>query len=349
MVLEYLRLFGPLFDIQGSNVGGVTYGQWVGSSSVRWCWVTNVQCTNCLFCCVYLLTNQYATSYCHRPPSPLLSLPLPDRVAKLEECLLEGDPNSTLFHLLRFLLLALFGTMEDEEEKEVGLDDVKVGPAGQQPPPIQGNQITDGEVKEPQGSDSPQSNGMATPVGQETHTGEEREELRPVLADSRERQAFSTAAALFAALSLRSQGVPLRSIPLDFCTLPEVLRLHLLSSGQTKSSGDCRVFRYQRRGGYSQWDDPGIDFCLRNPQLLSKMSRVPVYDLLPEEKLVVVGVLCHQLLTYSVVRDALDETYASLKAARKRYRDIHYEIERLKRPIKKKKPKEPGKQEGKEK
>ena len=34
MVLEYLRLFGPLFDIQGSNVGGVTYGEWVGSLMV---------------------------------------------------------------------------------------------------------------------------------------------------------------------------------------------------------------------------------------------------------------------------------------------------------------------------
>lgn len=33
MVLEYLRLFGPLFDIQGSNVGGVTYGEWAGSLS----------------------------------------------------------------------------------------------------------------------------------------------------------------------------------------------------------------------------------------------------------------------------------------------------------------------------
>ena len=271
---------------------------------------------------------------------------------------MEGDPSSTLFHLLRFLLLALFGTMEDEEEKEVGLDDVKVGAVAQQPLSVQGSLITDGETKGPanggkggeQGRDSPQSNGMATPAGQETPTGEDREDLRPVPSDSRERQAFSTAAAVFATSSLSSQGVPLRSIPLDFCTLPEVLRLHLLSSGQTKSSGDCRVFRYQRRGGYSQCDDPGIDFCLKNPQLLSKVSRVPVYDLLPEEKLMVVGVLCHQLLTYSVVRDALDETYASLKAARKQCRDIHYEIERLKRPTKKKKQKEPGKlEEGKEK
>lgn len=271
---------------------------------------------------------------------------------------MEGDPSSTLFHLLRFLLLALFGTMEDEEEKEVGLDSVQAGTASQQPPSMQSGLTAEGETKGPangskggeQERDSIESNGIATPAGQVTPTGEDREDLRPAPTDNQERQAFSTAAAVFATLSLSSQGVPLRSIPLDFCTLPEVLRLHLLSSGQTKSSGDCRVFRYQRRGGYSQCDDPGIDFCLRSPQLLSKMSRVSVYDLLPEEKLSVLGVLCHQLLTYSVVRDALDETHASLKAARKRCRDIHYEIERLKRPIKKRKQKEPGKpEEGKEK
>lgn len=299
---------------------------------------------------------------CIMPPPPLTPTrhPLLPHAAKLEESLMEGDPSSTLFHLLRFLLLALFGTMEDEEEKEVGLDDVdvKVGTVNVQPLAIQSSLATDGETKEPptggkggeQGRDSPQFSDMAMPAGQETPTGEEGEDLRPVSADSRERQAFSTAAAMFATLSLSSQGVPLRSIPLDFCTLPEVLRLHLLSSGQTKSSGDCRVFRHQRRGGYSQCDDPGIDFCLRNPQLLSKMSRVPLYDLLPEEKLLVLGVLCHQLLTYSVVRDALDETYSSLKAARKRCRDIHYEVERLRRPTKKRKQKEPGKvEEGKEK
>lgn len=298
---------------------------------------------------------------CITPPPPLTPTrhPLLPHAAKLEESLMEGDPSSTLFHLLRFLLLALFGTMEDEEEKEVGLDDVdvKVGTVNMQPLAIQSSLATDGETKEPptgskggeQDRDSPQFSDMAMPAGQETPTGEESD-LRPVSADSRERRAFSTAAAMFATLSLSSQGVPLRSIPLDFCTLPEVLRLHLLSSGQTKSSGDCRVFRHQRRGGYSQCDDPGIDFCLRNPQLLSKMSRVPLYDLLPEEKLLVLGVLCHQLLTYSVVRDALDETYSSLKAARKRCRDIHYEVERLRRPTKKRKQKEPGKvEEGKEK
>lgn len=71
MVLEYLRLFGPLFDIQGSNVGGITYGGWVGSRSE---WVVldelmvDVQTPVLLYLLMYPCTHSYH-------PSPLPSLP----------------------------------------------------------------------------------------------------------------------------------------------------------------------------------------------------------------------------------------------------------------------------------
>ena len=221
---------------------------------------------------------------------------------RFEECLLENDPNCTLYHVLRFLLLALFVTMEDEEEKELTLDQMDKMAAIQEVTPCDCNEEM--EIEESQ--------------------------------QSKERDSFIAVAKLHALWPLKCQGVPLRNLPLDYNTLSEILRLHLLSSGAVQTTTATNQFRHYRRGGYSQQDDPGIDFCIRHPQLLSRLSRKPVYDLSAEDKLSLLSVLCNQLMTYSVVRDALSENNSSLKAVRKKYRFLQFELERLKKVSKRK-------------
>ena len=257
--------------------------------------------------------------------------------AKLEECLLDCDPDCTLYNILRFLLLALFVTMDDEEEKELSLSSSE----------LSANKMNHGESvkvsEEPGGVASEQVTDLLPP-GTEDAPEEGKEVPNPKEEDDLDEQlpinegAFSSAS-IYATWAQRHQGVSLHNIQLDYFTITEILRLHLLSSGQTKSTSACRLFRYQSRGGYASSDDPGIEFCRRNKALLQKMSRVPVYDLPPEEKLLLISVLCHQLLTYSVIRDALDESAASLKAARRNYKNLCSELERLNKPGRRKREK----------
>lgn len=285
MVLEYLRLFTPLFDIDGPKPNIISF-------------------------------------------------------AKLEESLLECDPDCALYSILRFLLLALFVTMDDEEEKEVSLSNSELAVS-------RGNPSEEGKVVEGQGEPS---NEQLPEVFTETLDDVNERTKDAVMKEGTDTEDEAdnepssapialSPATIYASWAQRHQGIPLRSIQLDYFTLTEILRLHLLSSGQTRSSSACRVFRYQSRGGYAVSDDPGIEFCKKNTALLQKMLKLSVYDLLPGEKLSLISVLCHQLLTYSIVRDALDESAANLKAARRQYRNLCNELERLHKPPRRRKDK----------
>ena len=75
-------------------------------------------------------------------------------------------------------------------------------------------------------------------------------------------------------------GVPLRKLPIDSFTLSEIIRLHFVSSGAKLSSSTGR-FRYQQRGGYTEMDDPGLDFSMHEQAILKSLATENVFDLSP--------------------------------------------------------------------
>lgn len=118
--------------------------------------------------------------------------------------------------------------------------------------------------------------------------------------------------------SKQYQGVPLQKAPLDALTLTEILRLHLLSSGATNVANE--KWRHANRGGFKNWDDPGLLFKLEEPDTIKALATQTVFDLTIEQKLKVLNVLVGQILTYASVRDILEENIEKLKEAKNQIR-----------------------------
>lgn len=95
-------------------------------------------------------------------------------------------------------------------------------------------------------------------------------------------------------------------LPIDATTLTELLRLHFLTSG-AKLSDAVTKNRVQDRGGYQNTDDPGVQFCLANPHILKALSKKTVYELPTDDIMAILRVLINQILSYSSVRDLIEE------------------------------------------
>ncbi|CAG5126855.1 unnamed protein product [Candidula unifasciata] len=120
------------------------------------------------------------------------------------------------------------------------------------------------------------------------------------------------AATIMAQFSPSVLGMPLRDTLLDQFTLSEIVRIHLLSSGARASSKSAR-FRYQQRGGYTPHDDPGLELKLEDPGLVKTLSTTNVFDLTPGEKAKIIITLIHQILTFAMVRDVIEDSGEKLR------------------------------------
>lgn len=249
-----------------------------------------------------------------------------------------NDMDSLLFDILRFLLQAIFATMEEENEKKVNFthrEDLE----GTSKPELENGD----DVMTDDHQDSVNKNDGAEKMNVDGEAGQEREGTTPVNDEEMERteeeekpldvqvESIKTSAAMFAKWSHLTQRTPLSELVLDAYTCTEVLRLHLLASGGYADSGDRSWFRHSRRGGYSDADDPAIAFRLRRPDILDALSHSSIYDLPPMDKLEVLSTLCSQLLSYSVVREYIDEAAARAKLARRKIREVLFSEERRKK------------------
>ncbi|XP_049864595.1 bromodomain adjacent to zinc finger domain protein 1A isoform X2 [Schistocerca gregaria] len=111
------------------------------------------------------------------------------------------------------------------------------------------------------------------------------------------------------------QGVPLSKLTLDAVTLTEVLRLHLLSSGG-RSAETSTKWRYQQRGGYTSFDDPGLCLRINHPHILRALSVTSVCELSIGDKLIILTCLINQILTYTRLRDVIDERGEKMRQAK---------------------------------
>ncbi|XP_069952851.1 bromodomain adjacent to zinc finger domain protein 1A [Cherax quadricarinatus] len=118
--------------------------------------------------------------------------------------------------------------------------------------------------------------------------------------------------------SQQYHGLPLQKVPLDALTVTEILRLHLLASGATSvANGQWRHFN---RGGFKNWDDPGLHFKLHEPMIIKSLATQTIFDLPLVYKLKILSVLVAQILTYASVRDIIDDNIEKLREVKNKLR-----------------------------
>ena len=260
---------------------------------------------------------------------------------KMQHALVTHDMDSLLFDILRFLLQAIFATMEEENERKVNVTHREdLGGTSKQESENRDDATTDDHQDSANKTDGAEKMDVGSEVGK---GGEGTTEEAPMSDEEMERaeeeekpldvqvENIKMSATIFAKWSHLTQRTPLSELILDAYTCTEVLRLHLLASGGYAESGDRSWFRHSRRGGYSDADDPAIAFRLKRPDILDALSHSSVYDLPPVDKLEVLSTLCSQLLSYSVVREYIDEAAARAKKARRRIREVLFSEERRKK------------------
>lgn len=113
---------------------------------------------------------------------------------------------------------------------------------------------------------------------------------------------FATAAAKYCK---SHQGLTVAEMPLYSLTVTEILRLHLLTSGAQINSVGAK-WRYQERGGYDG-DDPGLEFCLKDPDIVKYLSCHNIVELPTQDRIKLINCLINQILTFADVRDIIEE------------------------------------------
>ncbi|XP_068110141.1 bromodomain adjacent to zinc finger domain protein 1A isoform X2 [Hyperolius riggenbachi] len=137
----------------------------------------------------------------------------------------------------------------------------------------------------------------------------------------------STHSVLLAVASLASawpqlnHGCSLKELDLDSCTLSEILRLHILSSGADSNSVNAK-YRYQKQGGFVATDDACMELRLNHPEILKKLSTVSVYALSADEKLKILHALSGKLLTLVSTRDYIEDCVEELRQLKQEFREL---------------------------
>ena len=285
----------------------------------------------------------------------LCLIPFLSPTDKIELALVSSDTSTLLFDITRFLLQAIFATME--EEKESYVESARKQTAKTEDKGGEG----EGKVDEKEDEGEKEEEEVVTKGGEKeeeeevvTMEGEEEVEMKEGDKDSMKQEHFTdeeiegnkekpldirveavrSSANTFSRWSRLALRLPLADMVLDQYTCTEVLRLHLLSSGGYADAGDRTWFRYCRRGGYCDGDDPAIALQLSRPDIFERLRRVPFYDLSAADKLKVLSTLCSQLLSYSVSRELIEESVVRVKKAQRRIREIRHGEERRRKEAK---------------
>ncbi|XP_014676172.1 PREDICTED: bromodomain adjacent to zinc finger domain protein 1A-like [Priapulus caudatus] len=128
-------------------------------------------------------------------------------------------------------------------------------------------------------------------------------------------------ATMAAAWSRQFHGAKLGSLTMDTYTVTEVLRLHLMAAGARQTQSITR-YQFQQRCGYCPKDDPGLEFKMAEPGIMEALSTGSVFDLSASDRLKILHVLIGQLLTYTAIRDVIEDNMEKL-------RQLKYELRHL--------------------
>lgn len=218
----------------------------------------------------------------------------------IEEALLSKDVQGPLYDIVKFLLQAIFAAMDEDGELKVSLSESRGSNCHS---PVPQDPAETGDVV----------NNVDKEVGKE-----EQDEKQ----DGGSRVVKLTDASLHAMWPLQHQGVALNELVLNSYTLSEVLRLHLLSAGGYHDDSERKTLRYQRRGGYTDKDNPTIVFRAENTTLLDSLQHNNVFDMDVKDRISILKTLCSELLTFTMTRDAIEESKYKWKMANRSYQEI---------------------------
>ncbi|XP_053678575.1 bromodomain adjacent to zinc finger domain protein 1A [Anopheles nili] len=122
--------------------------------------------------------------------------------------------------------------------------------------------------------------------------------------------------------------VRLNELPMDSMTVSELLRLHFLSSGAVVGERATR-HRFYNRGGYTSTDDPGMRLVQEHPHIFRALKLYSVYQLPVGDIIKILCCLIHQLLTYTGVRELVEERLERARTARISYQATRQDQRRL--------------------
>uniref|UniRef100_A0A6B2E558 Bromodomain adjacent to zinc finger domain protein 1A n=1 Tax=Phlebotomus kandelakii TaxID=1109342 RepID=A0A6B2E558_9DIPT len=114
----------------------------------------------------------------------------------------------------------------------------------------------------------------------------------------------------------------LTDLPMDATTVSEILRLHLLSSGALVIDDQAARYRYQTRGGYRNTDNPGLLLRLRYAHIIRALADRTLYELPLGDIFKIIDCLIAQIMTYSSVREIIDERMEKATSARLRMKSL---------------------------
>ncbi|XP_052872369.1 bromodomain adjacent to zinc finger domain protein 1A [Anopheles cruzii] len=123
-------------------------------------------------------------------------------------------------------------------------------------------------------------------------------------------------------------SMSLNELPIDSTTISELLRLHFLSSGALVEERVAK-HRYCNRGGYNNADDPGLRLVQDFPHIFRALKAYPVYQLPIGDIIQLLCCLIHQLLTYSGVREMVEERLEKARSARIKFQGTRVAQRRL--------------------
>ncbi|CAG9809326.1 unnamed protein product [Chironomus riparius] len=119
---------------------------------------------------------------------------------------------------------------------------------------------------------------------------------------------------------------------IDSTTVSELLRLHFMSSGALLSEKSSKS-RFQSRGGYKSYDDPGLHFVSKYPHIIKFLTQYSVFQLSTRDILRILSCLTDQILTYSNLRDVIEDRIEQAVNARLEYRNLRINEGRRERKL----------------
>lgn len=119
---------------------------------------------------------------------------------------------------------------------------------------------------------------------------------------------------------------------MDSTTVSELLRLHLMGSGALLSEKSSKS-RFQSRGGYRSHDDPGLHFVSKYPHIIKFLTQYSVFQLSTRDILRILSCLTDQILTYSNLRDIIEDRIEQAVNARLEYRNLRINEGRRERKL----------------
>lgn len=132
--------------------------------------------------------------------------------------------------------------------------------------------------------------------------------------------------------SAQHYSTKINEMVMDSTTISELLRLHLMGSGAIVSERTSK-HRFATRGGYRSQDDPGLILTNKYPHIIKFLSQYSVFQLPTKDILRILGCLIDQILTYSNIREVIEDRLEQSFSAKLEYRNLKASEGRRERKI----------------